>query len=193
MPRLYSLLTRCKGKGIVYINATSLAVCHPKRMSRNRVFKGLAEIGKTTKRWFFGFKPHVIVNEKCNLIKVKLTKGNMDDRYVVPSMTKDLTGLLFGDKGYLSKELFLNLLKRALKLVTGIKKNKLMIGYEKMMLRKRYLVETVFDYLKNKLMLKHTRHRSPTNMLIHIISTLIVYQLKTTKPTISQNYDLTNP
>lgn len=191
---LYSLLTKCKGIG--YIDATSLAVCHPKRISRNKVFKGLAELGKTTKGWFFGFKLHVIVDEKGNLTRVKLTKGNVDDRHVVPSMTEGLTGVLFGDKGYISKDLFLKLYKRGLKLVTGLKKNmknKLMIGYEKIMLRKRPLIETVFDYLKNKLMLEHTRHRSPTNMIIHIISTLIVYQLKPTKPSISNTYALPNP
>lgn len=191
---LYCLLS--PGKNIGYIDVTSLNVCHPKRISRNKVFKGLAELGKTTKGWFFGFKLHVIVDEKGNLMRVKLTKGNVDDRHVVPEMTQGMTGLLFADRGYISQELFLKLFKRGLKLVTGLKKNmknKLMIGYEKIMLRKRSLIETVFDYLKNKLMLEHTRHRSFTNMLVHIISTLIVYQLKPSKPSISYNFHLPNP
>jgi hypothetical protein len=191
---LYSLLT--PGKGIGYIDATSLAVCHPKRISRNKVFKGLAELGKTTKGWFFGFKLHLLVDEKGNLMRVKLTKGNVDDRYVVEEMTEGLTGLLFGDKGYISKELFLKLYRRGLKLVTGLKKNmknKLMLWHEKILLRKRSLIETVFDYLKNKLQLEHTRHRSPFNMIVHIISTLIVYQLKSTKPAISHSYALPKP
>jgi transposase len=191
---LYSLFT--PGKGIGFIDATSLAVCHPKRISRNKVFKGLAKLGKTTKGWFFGFKLHVIVDEKGNLIKAKLTKGNVDDRHVVSEMTEGVTGLLFGDKGYIDKDLFLKLYKRGLKLVTGLKKNmknKLMIWQEKILLRKRSLIETVFDYLKNKLQLEHTRHRSPFNMIVHIISTLIVYQLKPSKPTISQNFALPNP
>ena len=191
---LYSLFT--PGKGIGFIDATSLAVCHPKRITRNKVFKGLAALGKTTKGWFFGFKLHVIVDDKGNLIKAKLTKGNVDDRHVVSEMTEGLMGLLFGDKGYIDKELFLKLYRKGLKLVTGLKKNmknKLMIWHEKILLRKRSLVETVFDYLKNKLQLEHTRHRSPFNMLVHLISTLIVYQLKSSKPAISQNYALPNP
>lgn len=202
MPRALMFLTvllSCllsPGKSIGYIDATSLTVCHPKRIRRNKVFKGRAELGKTTKGWFFGFKLHVIVDEKGNLMRVKLTKGNVDDRRVVPDMTQGMSGILFGDKGYISHELFLKLFKRGLKLVTGLKKNmknQLMTWHEKVLLRKRSLIETVFDYLKNKLMLEHTRHRSIFNMLVHIISTLIVYQLKPSKPSISYDFALPNP
>ena len=191
---LYSLLS--PGNGMAYVDATSLTVCHPKRISRNKVFKGLAKIGKTTKGWFFGFKLHAIVDLKGNLVRVKLTSGNVDDRSVIDQMTQKMTGLLFGDKGYISKELFINLYKRGLKLVTGLKKtmkNILQPLHEKILLCKRSLIETVFDYLKNKLMLEHSRHRSPLNMIIHIISTLIVYQLKPSKPSISHDCFLPNP
>jgi hypothetical protein len=191
---LYSLLS--PGNGVAYVDATSLAVCHPKRISRNKVFKGLAKLGKTTKGWFFGFKLHVIIDTKGNLMRVRLTPGNTDDRSVIEQMTQNLTGILFGDKGYISKELFLTLYKRGLKLITGIKKtmkNMLLPLHEKIMLCKRSLVETVFDYLKNKLMLEHSRHRSPLNMIIHVISTLIVYQLKPSKPSISNDFFLPNP
>jgi len=129
-------------------------------------------------------------------MRVKLTPGNVDDRKVIDEMTKGMTGLLFGDKGYIDKALFLRLYKRGLKLVTGIKKNMknaLMPLSEKIMLRKRSLIETVFDYLKNKYMLEHTRHRSPFNMLIHVVSTLIVYQLKPTKPSVYSNVQMINP
>jgi hypothetical protein len=182
---LYSLFA--PNTGINFIDATGLAVCHPKRISRNKVFKGLAALGKTTKGWFFGFKLHIIINENGALRRIKITPGNVDDRKVVNQMTKNMTGLLFGDKGYISKELFLNLYRRGLKFVTGIKKNmqkNLMLLHEKTLLRKRSIVETVFDYLKNKFQIEHNRHRSPQNMLIHVISTLIVYQLKPSKPSI---------
>lgn len=106
---------------MAYVDATSLAVCHPKRIFRNKVFKGLAKIGKTTKGWFFGFKLHAIVDLKGNLIRVKLTPGNVDDRSVIDEMTQKVTGLLFGNKGYISKELFLRLYKRGLRLVTRLR------------------------------------------------------------------------
>lgn len=203
MPRVLYLLVilLCcilrRDSKVAYIDSTSLNVCHPKRITRNKVFKGLATIGKTTKGWFFGFKLHIIIDDKGNLMSAKVTKGNVDDRSVVPQMTADMHGFLFADKGYISRELFLRLLARGLKLITGIKhnmKNILMTFEEKILLRKRSLVETVFDYLKNKLMLEHSRHRSFVNMLVHIVSTLIVYQIKPTKPSLSSHFYLpSNP
>ena len=152
---------------------------------------------KPTKGWFFGFKLHIIIDDKGNLINAKLTKGNVDDRSVVPQMTANMKGFLFADKGYISKDLFLRLMARGLKIITGIKcsmKNILMLFEEKILLRKRSLVETVFDYLKNKFMLKYSRHRSCINMLVHIILTLTAYQLKSTKPSFSaQPLSISNP
>jgi hypothetical protein len=202
MPRVLHLLVLllyclfARGKAMAYVDSTSLAVCHPKRISRNKVFKGLASLGKTTKGWFFGFKLHLIVDPEGNIMRAKITGGNVDDRKVIPQMTQGLTGLLFGDKGYICKELFLKLYRRGLRLVTGIKKNMkniLMDWNEKIFLRKRSLIETVFDYLKNKFQLEHTRHRSPFNMLVHLVSTLITYQLKPSKPSISYNIFIPNP
>ena len=128
-------------------------------------------------------------------MNAKLTKGNVDDRSVVPQMTANMKG--FADKGYISKDLFLRLMVRGLKIITGIKrsmKNILMSFEEKILLRKRSLVEMVFDYLKNKFMLEHSRHRSFINILVHIISTLTSYQLKSTKPSFSAlHLSLSNP
>lgn len=185
------LCLQSKQTGIAFVDATSLAVCHPKRISRNKVFKGIAALGKTTKGWFFGLKLHVVINEIGQIHGVKLTAGNVDDRIPVPNLTKRLTGLLFGDKGYIKKELFQSLYERGLKLVTGIKKqmqNKPMILFEKMMLKKRSIIETVFDYLKNKFEIEHTRHRSVWNAIVHILSTLVVYSLKSNKPAIKNNF-----
>lgn len=182
-----------KDTGINFIDSSSISVCHNKRISRNKVFKSVAKLGKSTKGWFFGFKLHLVINERGEIHSAKLTAGNIDDRAVVPDLTKNLRGLLFGDKGYIKAELFNELIGRGLKLVTGIKKtmkNKLMPLMEKLMLRKRSLIETVFDYLKNKFEIEHNRHRSIWNFLVHIISVLIVYCLKPTKPSIKNNFFL---
>ena len=189
MTVLLSVLLKRGGKGVHYIDSTSLKVCENKRNGRNKVFKGLAARGKTTKGWFFGFKLHVIVSSTGDLIRVKLTPGNHDDRSVLPEMATGLKGSIFGDKGYISCSLFLKLYRVGLKLVTGVRKsmkNQLMSWREKILLRKRNLIETVFDYLKNKLQIEHTRHRSPIGAFIHILATLITYQLKPTKPKISE-------
>ncbi len=154
-------------------------------------FDGLAEIGKSTYGWFFGFKLHLVINEIGEIQSLTLTKGNVDDRKPVPTITKRQTGLLFGDKGYIKKELFEKLFDRGLKLVTKVKKgmkNVLISLKEKILLRKRSIIETVFGCLKNKLELEHTRHRSPINFLVHIFSTLISYSMQSKKPSISKPY-----
>ena len=191
MPRLFVplcvLLQSLFGEqtGTYIADATSLPVCHNKRINRNRVFKGLAARGKTTMGWFFGLKLHMVINHKGSIVAVKITPGNVDERTVLDEMTRHLKGNLFADKGYISQNLFKTLYQRGLKLITGIKrnmKNYLMPLIEKIMLRKRFLVETLFDILKIHMNLSHTRHRSPTNACVNILSCLTAYQLKENKP-----------
>ena len=173
-----------------FIDSTSLQVCSNKRISSNKVFKDIGAIGKTTKGWFFGFKLHVIINEKGEIMNITITRGNKNDVSVVDKLVAGLAGKLFGDKGYISEKLVDRLLKKGLHLVTSIKKtmkNKIMTTYDKIMLRKRSLIETVFDYLKNKFNLEHSRHRSPINFLVHILSTVLAYQFKKNKPAITKN------
>ncbi len=97
--------------------------CLPQKKNlQEQSFDGLAEISKSTYGWFFGFKLHLVINEIGEIQALTLTKGNVDDRKPVPTITKRLTGLLFGDKGYIKKELFEKLFDRGLKLVTKVKK-----------------------------------------------------------------------
>ncbi len=189
------LCGQSENTGISYIDTTSVAVCHAKRISKNKVFANIAELSKSTYGWFFGFKLHLVINDKGEIQPLTLTKGNVDDRKPVPNLTKKLTGLLFGDKGYIKKELFQELFNRGLKLVTKVKKgmkNTLISLNEKILLRKRSIIETVFGYLKNILEIEHTRHRSPVNFLVHIFSTLISYSVKSKKTSISYTFFL-NP
>jgi hypothetical protein len=104
--------------GIAFVDSTALAVCGNKRIGRNRVFRGIARLGKTTMGWFFGFKLHLVINECGELLAVQVTPGNVDDRQPVPTLTKRLVGKLFGDKGYISASLFTELWDRGLHLVT---------------------------------------------------------------------------
>lgn len=199
MPRLFIplnvLLHMLLGEqtGTYFIDATTIKACHNARRYGNKVFNGFAKHGKSSMGFFYGFKLHVIINEKGEIVALKLTKGNVDDRTPVPDLTKDLVGSIYADKGYIKQNLFVNLYERGLKMIHGIKKNmpnKLMDLKEKIMLRKRNLIETVFDYLKNKMSLEHTRHRSPINAFVHIVSTLIAYCFKKSKPSIKFTPDL---
>jgi hypothetical protein len=126
--------------GIYFIDSMVLKVCHIKREKRHRVFKGLA---KSTVGWF---------NDKGEIMAFKITPGNVDDRKPVPDLVKHLAGKLFRDKGYISQTLFETLLQQSLQLITRLKnnmKNKLMPCIDKILLRKRALIETVNDQLKN--------------------------------------------
>ena len=184
-----------KRTGIGYIDSTPIPVCHNKRIYRHAVFKGLAERGQSTMGWFFGFKLHLVINQKGELLNALLTPGNVDDRKPVRKMTAQLTGLLFGDKGYVDKNLFNDLYQGGLKLVTGIKKNmqnKLMHSQEKILLRKRSIIETVNGVLKEDFQISHTRHRSFFNGFIHIFSTLVAYAMKSKKPSIKFNHLIPN-
>jgi len=111
VPLVLFLKLVCLGEctGITFVDSTSVAVCKNKRIKRNKVFKGMAEVGKSTIGWFFGFKLHLVCNDKGELLNFCLTKGNVDDRNVnvIKSLTKDLFGKLYGDKGYISSSLFL--------------------------------------------------------------------------------------
>ena len=114
-----------------------------------------------------------------------ITKGNIDDRQVVEKLTRGLTGLCAGDKGYLGKDLQETLAKQGLKLITKVRKNmkkKMLSAFEKFFLYQRNIVETVIDQLKSICHIEHTRHRSPVNFLVHLVSGLAAYCLKPKKP-----------
>ena len=87
----------------------------------NRVFKGKAKNSKSSMGWFYGFKLHIIINDKGELISVKFTPGNVYDRAPVLDLTEGLRGLLLADRGYIKQELFEKLYEKRLKMIHGIK------------------------------------------------------------------------
>lgn len=178
--------------GVSFVDATSIAICHNRRIVSNRVFRGLARRGKTSVGWFYGFKVHLVINEQGELLAVMITAGNVDDRAPVPSLSKKLFGKLFGDRGYISQKLFEEPFERGLQLITKLKKNmknKLMPMFDKLMLRKRCLIETVNDQLKNICQIEHTRHRSKINFLANLLAALVAYTYREKKPSLDLQHD----
>ena len=174
--------------GISFVDSTKIAVCGAKRISHNKVFKDIATIGKSSMGWFFGFKLHLVINDQGDVVAFTITTANIDDRKPLPTLTKDLVGKLFADKGYISANLTQELLDRGLQLFTTVKKNmknKVMELGDKLLLRKRSIIETVNDQLKNISQIEHTRHRSPSNFLINLIAGIAAYTFQERKPKIS--------
>ena len=103
-------------------------------------------------------------------------------------MVRKLFGKLFADKGYISKALRDELLRTFnVQLVTGIRsnmKNALMPLMDKILLRKRAIIETIIDQLKNISQIEHSRHRSPANFLVNLICGLIAYCRQPKKPSL---------
>ena len=148
------------------------------REKRHRVFDGLAGKSKTSTGWFFGLKLHLVVNNLCEIVSLRVTRGNTDDRTPLQELCDGLDGMIFGDRGYVSKPKTELLAKQGLKLITTLKKNMkkvLRSKEEKNLLRHRGIIETLFDHLKNSLLLWHTRHRSPINAFTHLIASLAAW------------------
>lgn len=178
-----------KCSGISFGDSTPLKVCHTRRIHSHRVFAGLAKRGKSSTGWFYGFKLHLVVNDQGDILSFYLTPGNVDDRNpeVIEHLTKDLFGKLFADKGYLSSKLFRELFEKGVTLVTKIKKNMknvLMDLSDKLMLRKRAIIESINDFLKNSCQIEHSRHRAPINFLVNLISGLVAYSFLPSKPSL---------
>ena len=173
--------------GIAFIDSTVIAVCGNKRITRNRVFRDVAKIGRTTMGWFFGFQLHLVINERGELLAAQVTPGNVDDRIPVPKLCQRIRGNVSADKGYISLALKALLLDHGVHLVTSIRKNmknQLLPLWDKLMLRKRSLIETVNDQLKNIAQVEHTRHRSVTNFAVNLIAGLVSYTHQPRRPSI---------
>jgi transposase len=174
--------------GISFIDSTSLATCHPARIQQHRVFRVDARRGKTSVGWFYGFKLHLVVNDRGELLAFCLTPGNTDDRKPVPLLVRRLFGRLFGDKGYISAPLAERLFfQGGVRLITKLRKNmrnQLLEFSDRLLLRKRALIETIFDQLKNVCQIEHSRHRSPSNFCVHLLAGLIAYCHQPKKPSL---------
>ena len=176
--------------GISFVDSTTLKACHIKREKQNKVFSGIATKGKSTTGWFFGFKLHIIINDKGEILSFVITQGNVDDREPLnsESFIKSVFGKLYADRGYISQTLRDILFVDGIHLVTKLRNN--MKGSEiplqdKINLRKRAVIESVNDELKNICQIEHTRHRSFTNFITNLIAGLLAYSFLPKKPSIN--------
>jgi len=175
--------------GISFVDSTPIRVCGNKRIKRNKVFENQATTGKSIMGWFHGFKLHIIINDKGEILSFCVTQANVDDREPLKNegFLKQIFGKLFGDKGYISDKLYQMLFVDGIQLITNIRnnmKNSLMTMTDKILLRKRSVIETVNDELKNICQIEHSRHRSVVNFMTNLVAGIIAYSFLPKKPSL---------
>lgn len=181
------LLGKCTG--ISFVDSTPLRVCRKQRIHIHKVFKGIAQRGKCSMGWFFGFKLHLICNEKGEVLNFIITPGDVDDRKPLEykAFVEFIYGKLVGDKGYIGKNLFQRLFVDGIQLITKLKSNMkgaLMSVSDKLLLRKRAIIETVNDELKNIAQVEHSRQRSFENFIVNMLGAIAAYCVFPKKPCI---------
>lgn len=137
--------------------------------------------------WFYGFKLHLVINHKGDILAIKLTQGNVDDRQPVRELTHELEGKLYGDKGYISKALNSQLFEQGLELITNVRKNmkpRAIARWDRIMLSKCYIIEAINDQLKNITQIEHSRQSSMHGFTLNLVGALITYCHKKDKPSI---------
>jgi len=184
MAALFELIKgECSGLSIA--DSTPITVCHNLRIRSHRVFDGMAARGKSSTGWFFGFKLHLVINHVGELLRAKVTPGNVDDRKPLRDFAAGLFGKLYADKGYIAKWLTDFLATCGIDFVTKVRRNMKPVArsdFDKAVLKQRSLVETVIDELKNLCQIEHTRHRSPINFTVNLLAGLVAYCLMPNKP-----------
>ena len=179
---LFMQIRSGKRAGVYYVDFSCLPTCHIKHSRRHNTFEEIAKYGKTSTGWFFGLKLHLVTNQQGELIAFRLTKANRADIKSVPILLRNLKGLAFGDKGYIGKKTFEELLKNGLKLITrkrkGMKNALQLSELESQLLNQRNIIETVIDHLKHHYQVWHTRHRSIINAMTHLVAAYVIEPLK---------------
>jgi len=191
IPFILFLNQQCLGRsrGVNFIDSTTLKVCHIKREKQHRVFKNIATKSKSTMGWFFGFKLHLIINDKGELLSFYLSKATTDDRNlkVISCLVRSIFGKIYGDRGYVSKKLAELLWNDGISLIYKKRRNmkkQNLSDEDKLLLRKRALIESVNDELKNICSIEHTRHRSLQGFMNNLLSGLCAYHFLPKKPSL---------
>lgn len=163
-----------------FIDATSLKVCTNKRIFDHKVCAGLAQRGKSSMGYFFGFKLHMVCDAFGRLVSLMVTPGNTDDRKYVLRLLKGLKGLVVADAGYLSKTLMLKLFEQGILFMTGVRKNmkRLMSSVQHKLLKLRQRAEGVFSVLKLRFNLEASIARSPSGYFSRALFACLAYILK---------------
>ncbi len=166
---LYLGRERCR-TGIHFIDSTSLQICKNYNIYRNKVGGGIANRGRSTKGWFFGFKLHGVCNEEGYLEDIMFSPGSPNDKNFLEPMSKRIDGTLVCDAGYLVKEeVFARVLKSVGRLFIATRKNmkRVMTKEQGHLFKSRSIIETIWGILKERFLLETNLARSLTGFFRH--------------------------
>ena len=177
-----------KCTGFSFVDSSKLSVSHPCRVHQHKVFKDKARWGKTSVGWFWGFKLHLCISHKGDILGFTLSLGNQDDRHLdsLKQVFRYVFGLVLGDRGYQSETLRKKFQDQFLKMDSKLRKNtkRRLEALESVMVRKRALIESVFDLLKEHLGLEVASPRCMCNYFVNIFATLAAYTFYENKPSV---------
>jgi hypothetical protein len=178
---LLMLNRRMSKEGLYFFDSTALSVCANWNISTHRVTKEVASRGKTSKGWIYGFKLHGACDAWGNLVNLRFTTGSEHDSQQAESLTDGLSGLFVGDAGYLLKqEVFVHLFEKHKRILAASRKNmkRLMTEQQGNLLRKRSILETVWDVLKERYGLVFHLARNITGLFRHYCYSLLSHMLR---------------
>ena len=181
LARVVVALLSCAGKNahlVKLTDATDIPVCMVKNAKHHRTMRGLAAWSKTGKGWFFGLKLHLSADVKGEVLALKLTPGNSDDRAVFRQMNEKLRGIFVADAGYISEKLAQEFaIEGERLLITSMRANmrKVATRAHIALLNLRMRVEVHFRTLKLCYGLVTSFPRSVDGYLAHYIAAVCAY------------------
>ena len=167
------------GGGLYFMDSTPMKVCENKRIFDHKVCEDMAQRGKSSMGWFFGFKLHVVCDSLGRLVSLLITPGNTDDRKFALKLLKGLRGLCVADAGYVSKKLMQELYQQGLLLLTDVRNSmkRLMSETQHGLLKLRQRIEGVFSCLKHRLKAEASIARSPLGYLSRCLYACLTFAL----------------
>mgnify|MGYP001559744698 CR=1 FL=1 len=172
------LFAREQAHPVKFTDATDIPVCLNKNARHHKTMEGLARWSKTGKGSFYGLKLHLSADVKGNVLALKFTPGNSDDRAIFKKMNNKLKGLFIADAGYVSKNLERDFfIENERMLITATRKNmrKLTTTAHIAFLNLRMKVEVHFRVLKLCYGLITSFPRSIDGYLAHYLSSICAY------------------
>ena len=177
---LYLGRQKCRS-GIHFIDSTSLQICKNYNIYRNKVGSGLANRGRSTKGWFFGFKLHGVCNKEGFMEDIMFSPGSPNDKNFLETMSKKIKGTLVCDAGYLVKEeVFARVLKSVGRLFIATRKNmkRVMTHEQCILFKERSRIETIWGVFKERFLLETNLARSLTGFFRHYIYSISAWCTK---------------